>query len=192
VTIASPNTNSDYEITLPEFAGSLVTSADLTVATAAVKIQMSTAVATTSGSAIDFTGIPAGVNEIVLSLRGVSTNGTSSIMVRLGTAGGIVSTGYAGGSCRVAATTTFSSSTGIGLLVNTTVAAEVVSADIYIRRQGLASNAWNMSYVGHVNTFMLFGDGDVALGDELTQLRLTTSTGTPVFDLGTAAISWSF
>ena len=52
-----------------------------------------TSVASTSGTAIDFTSIPSWVKRITLSLAGVSTNGTSILEVRIGS-GSVDATGY--------------------------------------------------------------------------------------------------
>ena len=57
-------------------------------------ITTGTAVATTSGTAVDFTGIPATTKRITVMFNGVSTSGTSDILIQIGN-GSIVSTGYA-------------------------------------------------------------------------------------------------
>src|SRR3990167_7771276 len=58
------------------------------------KLILGTEQATTSGTTIDFTGIPAGVKQIIVSLDSVSTDGTGGLELTLGTAGGFVVTGY--------------------------------------------------------------------------------------------------
>lgn len=50
--------------------------------------------ATTSGSTVSITGIPSWAKRITLSFNGVSTNGTNTVFIRLGDAGGIELTGY--------------------------------------------------------------------------------------------------
>jgi hypothetical protein len=52
-----------------------------------------TAVATTSGTSIDITGIPSGTTEINVLFKAVSTNGSSSVSIQIGD-GSIVTTGY--------------------------------------------------------------------------------------------------
>jgi len=59
-------------------------------------LTLGTSVATTSGTSIDFTGIPSWVKRITVMLNGVSTNGVEAVGIKLGTSGGIVSTGYVG------------------------------------------------------------------------------------------------
>jgi hypothetical protein len=60
-------------------------------------VTMGTAVATTSGSNVIFSGLPAGIKRIVISLSGVSTNGTGNLFLRIANAvGGVGVTGYLG------------------------------------------------------------------------------------------------
>lgn len=54
-----------------------------------------TAVATTSGTSIDFTGIPSWAKKITVMFSAVSTNGTSPIQVQIG-AGSVSNSGYVG------------------------------------------------------------------------------------------------
>ena len=62
-------------------------------------INSGTAVASTTQTAIDFTGIPAGVKRVTVLFNGVSTNGSSGIQVQLGISSGLVTSGYLGASC---------------------------------------------------------------------------------------------
>jgi len=67
-----------------------------------------TAQASTSGTSIDFTGIPSWVKRITVMFSGVSTNGTSEVTLQLGTSSGFVTSGYLG----VALTVTTGGTTG--------------------------------------------------------------------------------
>jgi len=53
--------------------------------------------ATTSTTAIDFTGIPVGVKRITVMLDGVSTDGSSVLGVQLGDTDGFETSGYVAG-----------------------------------------------------------------------------------------------
>ena len=55
-----------------------------------------TAVASTSGTSIDFTSIPSWVKRITVMFNEVSTNGTVAPQFQLGTSGGVQTTGYVG------------------------------------------------------------------------------------------------
>jgi hypothetical protein len=57
-------------------------------------ITSGTAVASTSGTSIDFTSIPSYVKRVTVMLNGVSTNGGSNTLIRLGS-GSVTSSGYA-------------------------------------------------------------------------------------------------
>src|SRR3990167_6478732 len=57
-------------------------------------ITLGTEQASTSGTAIDFTGIPSGVKRITVMLFGVSTNSTSNYLIQIGDSGGIETSGY--------------------------------------------------------------------------------------------------
>ena len=54
-----------------------------------------TAVASTSGTSIDFTGIPSWVKRVTVMFSGVSTNGASLPQIQIG-AGSVQTSGYAG------------------------------------------------------------------------------------------------
>jgi len=85
-----------FDGTTKEYVVSLVTTA---------KVYSGTAVASTSGSSISFTGIPAGVKKITLNLVGVSTNGTANLIAQIGDSGGLENSGYLGATGFVAVTT---------------------------------------------------------------------------------------
>ena len=79
-TLTSPTISS------PTISGTPVMSASV--------ITLGTAVASTSGTSVDFTGIPSWVKRITVMLNGISTNGTSNFLIQIGTSGGIQNTGY--------------------------------------------------------------------------------------------------
>jgi hypothetical protein len=58
------------------------------------RLVRTTSVNTTSGTSIDFTGIPSWVRRITVMLLAVSTNGTSGVQIQLGDSGGVETTGY--------------------------------------------------------------------------------------------------
>lgn len=62
-------------------------------------IVLSTQQTTTSGTAITFSSIPAGVRKIHVMFSGVSTSGTSDLLIQIGDSGGVENTGYLGSVC---------------------------------------------------------------------------------------------
>jgi hypothetical protein len=59
------------------------------------RMVLETAKASTSGTSVDFTGIPSWVKRVTVMFSGVSTNGTSVVLVQLG-AGSVTTSGYLG------------------------------------------------------------------------------------------------
>jgi hypothetical protein len=106
LTIAAPNTNSNFTLTLPTATTELVgTDATQTLTNKTIQggaITSGTAVASTSGTSIDFTGIPSWVKRITVMFSSVSLSGASSYLVQIGTSGGIQNTGYTSSSFIIA------------------------------------------------------------------------------------------
>lgn len=50
--------------------------------------------ATTSGIAVDFTGVSSTANCITVAFEGVSLSGTDDLLVQIGDSGGVETTGY--------------------------------------------------------------------------------------------------
>ena len=85
-------------------AGTVTASGLVTGATGALyPIVNGTAQASTSGTSIDFTGIPSWAKRISIILSGVSINASGILLVQLGS-GSITSTGYASGGWQSSAT----------------------------------------------------------------------------------------
>jgi len=151
-------------------------------------ISSGTAVASTSGTSIDFTGIPSWVKRITVMFQGVSTNGTSTIQVQLG-AGSVTTSGYVATSVRVATnSTTAGGSLTSGFPINVApAAADIVSGTLVCTLMG--SNLWVASLSGKASTSLgLVGGGDVTLSGTLDRVRITTVNGTDTFDAGTINI----
>jgi len=152
-------------------------------------ITSGTAVATTSGTAINFNSIPSWVKRITVMFQGVSTNGTSSLQIQLGTGATptYVTSGYVG-------TFWYSGggggtfTTGIGISASS--AANIRSGSVIITSMG--SNVWTamgavgLSDIGITSTV----GASISLGATLTALRLTTVNGTDAFDAGSINLLW--
>lgn len=151
-----------------------------------------TAVASTSGTSVDFTGIPSWVKRITVMLNGVSTNGSSFYALRVGTSSGVVSTGYAGGAGDIYVTNTVAingSSSEIALQGGAPSTGDSYNGVVTI--VNLSGNIW--SYSGTI--FRTAGTnrstttaGTVTLSAALDRVRLTTTGGTDTFDAGSINI----
>ena len=149
-----------------------------------------TAVATTSGTSIDFTSIPSWVKRITVMLNGVSTNATSNLQIQLGTGSTTYTTsGYLGAIVIFAVGTMATSniSTGFGVSASH-AAANLIGGNMVLTN--LTGNTWSAaSNFGVSNgAFAYISAGSVPLGAALTAIRITTVNGTDTFDAGSVNI----
>ena len=137
--------------------------------------------------AIDFLSIPPWVKRITVMFKGVSTSGTSPVMVQLGDSGGIENTSYSGSVDFVednGVGTTFSTGFNIDRALDAT---SLRTGHMTICSFG--SNNWNeTSVISTTLTTLCLGAGDKTLSDTLTQVRITTLNGTDTFDAGSINI----
>jgi hypothetical protein len=152
-------------------------------------ITSGTAVASTSGTSIDFTSIPSWVKRITVMFQGVSTNGSSPPIMRLGTSGGFVTSGYASGGIYTGATTGSGNRTdGLLLNGNGTVAGVLFQGHSVLTN--ISGNSWVQSFVmgQSESAYAVMGGGSISLAGTLTQVRITTANGSDTFDAGTINI----
>ena len=153
-------------------------------------INSATAQASTSGTSIDFTGIPSGTKRITVMYSGVSVNAATTPMIQLGTAGGVISTGYVQAGWYTGAGGQFTNgTTGFGILGSSYVSSSNTFNGSYIFTL-LNNNTWTgqgIFYVG-VNLYCCFCAGTVPLGGTLTFVRNTTLSGTASFSAGSINI----
>jgi hypothetical protein len=143
-----------------------------------------TAVASTSGTSIDFTSIPSWVKRVTVMFNGVSTNGSSNFLFQLGDSGGIETTGYqACGGNYVAVTTSTS-----GFPSHNTSAG--ITTEGFIEFSTIGSNIWtgsgNFASVGAAQVVSIAGSK--TLSATLDRIRITTVNGTDTFDAGSINI----
>jgi hypothetical protein len=144
-----------------------------------------TAVASTSGTSIDFTGIPSWVKRITISLGNLSTNGTAFKLIQIG-AGSILSSGYASQSSFTSSGSSTATSTA-GFIINSAAAGEFNSGQCVLTL--ISSNVWACSLlVTSYSAGMVTGAGYVSLGGTLDRVRITTTNGTDSFDSGSINI----
>lgn len=148
-------------------------------------VMLGTSVASTSGTAIDFTGIPGWARRIVILFSGVSLNSTGQFLIQCGTSGGIVSTGYSSGSWSGSSATS-----ATGMIVRSRDAATLHTGRITL--ENLTGNTWISSHTltGLPSGDPFVGGGAITLAAALYRVRITTTTGTDTFDAGSINISW--
>jgi len=146
-------------------------------------LTLATAVATTSGTAVDFTGIPSWVKRITVMFNGVSHNisGETDLFVQIGTSSGIESLNY----LAVSDVSIFTTAFGI----RTQNASYATKGAMVITTLG--SNAWVMTTNTYVDTgtSRRNGSGSKTLGGTLDRVRITT-TNNQAFTAGTVNIMY--
>jgi hypothetical protein len=145
-----------------------------------------TAVASTSGTAIDFTSIPSWVKRVTVVFNEVSTNGSSGTLIQIGTSSGVVSSGYLSTSVGTAVSAGVSNyTTGFGIRNDSD--SYVMSGHMVITN--ISGNIWISSHTTKVSTAVCpLGAGSVTLGNTLDRIRFTTVNGTDTFDAGSINI----
>jgi hypothetical protein len=180
--IISGDTSGAITVSAPAVSGTNTLTLQAATATNAVNT-LATAVASTSGTSIDFTGLPSWVKKITVMFSGVSLSGTANILVQIG-AGSVTSSGYTAGS--ISGTTYISSTAGF-IVANNTTGADLLSGIVLLTN--ITGNTWVSS--GNINrpaAAVLPSAGNVALGGTLDRVRITTTNGTDTFDAGTVNI----
>lgn len=153
------------------------------------KMVLGTSVNSTSGTAIDFTGIPSWVKKITIMFEGVSTSGSSPIILQIGDNGGIETTSYLSSGTSLAnslATSSYTTGFGIGQITSLSSFVRHGTINLY----NLVSNVWiaNGAFAQSDVAQMLIGAGSKMLSESLNMVRITTLNGTDTFDAGKISI----
>ena len=195
-------TGTDVKLNAAGTVGQVLTSAGAGVPTwataAAGGYTLATPVASTSGTSIDFTGIPTGTKQIIVSFVDVSTDGGSPYLIQIGDSGGIEVSGYGGRSAAFnsGGTAQFaSSSAGYLNRVNDqgSGTSTFVSGSITVTLQNSTSRTWvatGMLFSTGATVECAFTGGSKSLSATLDRLRITTVNGTDAFDSGSINIAY--
>jgi hypothetical protein len=190
------NGTSALQAIAPSSSGNVLTSNGTTwasTAPAAAGFTLGTPVASTSGTSINFTGIPAGVKQIVVSFTAVSTNGGDSKIIQLGDAGGVETTNYVSTSSSISAAGTGTATNNAGFFINSLDAAHQLSGSMIFTLENSTTNRWcavgTFSDRDGYNTAFISA-GSKALSQVCDRVRITTSYGTDAFDLGEINIAY--
>jgi hypothetical protein len=178
----------------PGTSGNVLTSdgTSWTSATGAYALTSGTAVATTSGTNIDFTSIPSWVKRITVMFQGVSTNGTSFILVRLGYGSTTYETsGYTGGggyNSNNGSGGNFANSVGFNVVGGVHQAAALMAGTVTLTN--ISGNTWVCSSAMGSQSLLTaaYGGGSIVVSGALTAIRITTVNGTDTFDAGSINI----
>jgi len=156
-------------------------------------IVLGTQQASTSGTAITFSSIPAGVRKIHIMFSSVSTSGTSNVMVQIGDSGGVETGSYLGAATTITSATpaTANFTTGFGVTA-TTIAGMSLHGVVTLTLMNSSTFTWTAtSIMGHSNaTTISIGAGAKSTSAELDRVVITTVGGADTFDAGAINISY--
>ena len=207
VTLSAPAIANTTVLTLPSVSGTVLTSAtgqtltsptitSPTISGAVVSamgssvITSGTAVASTSGTSIDFTGIPSWAKRVTVMFNGVSTSGTTAVLVQIGS-GSVTTTGYTASSIGFyspSGVNTATYTTGFGMFSDQAAANRYgqMTISLLTGTTYISSHTINSPNIVHGS----FGAGGIALGGTLDRVRITTVNGTDTFDAGSINIMY--
>ncbi len=157
----------------------------ITPASMSQVMTLGTAQASTSGTSIDFTGIPSWAKRITVMFNGVSTSGTSIPQVVLGTSSGFEITGYVASVSGGTSGVTTANSTTAFPLAPVWAGASIFNGHSLLTL--VSGNIWVMSHNGQNQGFSV-ANGTKTLSGTLDRVRITTVNGTDTFDAGSINI----
>jgi hypothetical protein len=147
--------------------------------------------ASTSGTSITFTGIPAGTKVIYIMFNAVSTNGTSVLLLQIGDSGGPEASGYTGRSTLLNGGAQTANGAGFRLVEGGNASASFNGMAILTLED---STQFTWMEVGQVTDEVAIGQtsgcGTKSLDAELDRVVITTVNGTDAFDAGAINISY--
>lgn len=183
--VLTGDTSGAGTITVPAVAGTFTATIGAATGTH-YPFTAGTAVASTSGTSIDFTSIPSWVKRITVMLQGVSTNGSSIPQIQIGS-GSVSTSSYNATTSYGSSAGQFSTLTsGVPLSVsNVAGASAVFSGAVVLILVG--SNTWIAQGSNAINTnniAVVIAGTSPALSGALDRVRITTVNGTDTFDAG--------
>jgi len=178
----------DNCITTAEIAGSAITTAKL-----AQPITFGTAVATTSGTQVNFTDIPTWARRITVMFNNVNINGTSHLLTQVGTTSGIVSSGYVSYwtvSQFQNYVNSSSGTSGFGTWNDSNTSIRYLTLGLY----NISGNSWISTHNGGLNystvNASVVGGGGITLSGSLDRIRISSATPTDTFGSGSINIMY--
>ena len=150
---------------------------------------LGTPVATTSGTEVNFTGIPATVRQIILTFNGVSNDG-GTYRIRIGDSGGLETTGYVSASAllRNANNVSVNDST-TGYTFSLFGAGDELRGSVTLTCQSTSANTWVASgVVGLTDLILTTVTGTKSLSGTLDRVSFQCTGGN--FDAGSINIAY--
>ena len=154
------------------------------------KFTLASTVVTSSGTSVTIsTTIPSWAKKLNVNLNDVSTTGSDPFLIQIGDSGGIETSNY-DSSSHFATSINYSS---VGFVIMALGApSRSHYGNLTLTLQNLSTNRWvAQGEIGVAGQAVAFSSvGIKELSSTLTQLRITTTSGTDTFDAGSISVSY--
>lgn len=189
------NGTSAVQAVAPGTSGNVLTSNGTTwqsTAPAATGPTLGTPVATTSGTEVNFTGLPSTVKMIVVNFNGVRFNTSAEMLVQLGDSGGIETTGYSSQSSANSGNALAATSQSTGFVIYRDASSVALTGSVVFTLENATNNTWvgsgTLSSPGG-SFYWASCTGVKSLSATLDRIRITSATGA-TFNLGEVNIAY--
>ena len=184
--VISGDTSGAITVSAPAVSGTNTLTLQAATATNSVNT-LATAVASTSGTSIDFTSLPSWIKKITVMFNSVSTNGSSFIQVQLGS-GSFTTSGYYSAASDISTIVSTSTSTTGLLFTKNGAAADIRLGAMTITN--ISGNIWISTSTSVLTNAAVsnVSAGNITLSGTIDRLRITTVNGTDTFDAGSVNI----
>jgi hypothetical protein len=154
-------------------------------------LTLGTPVSPTSSTSIDFTGIPAGTKQIIITFRGISTDGSSAKLIQIGDSGGIETSGYVSCGYRILGDTPQAGYASAGYAIYSESSGHTLSGSIILTLLSSSANTWVAQGIltGNTNSNFLIS-GEKSLSATCDRVRITTELGTQNYVAGSINIAY--
>ena len=191
--VIAGNTSGSVTLSAPDVAGTTTLTLPATTATIATNVNgnlyplTSGTSVTASGTSVTFTGIPSWVKRITVMFSGVSTNGTSHLLIQLG-AGSVTTSGYNVYGVNFGGAGLSGAGYTNGYAIRNGSASDLYSGSLNVNNLNGVSWAGQGMFASSASSNGFGTSGSITLGGALDRVRITTVNGTDTFDAGSINI----
>ena len=188
----------DLNVTTGKIADANVTTAkiadaNVTPAKLSQPLTLETAKATTSGTSVEFTGIPSWVKRITMILNGVSVNGTNGMEVQIGS-GSYPASGYDAVSSYLGSTTFGFGGSNSGFVIamgnSSFLCYGRYTLDLIGGNQYIGSGVFHLNQPGTTRYSVQCAGASPVLAGPISEIRLAVVGGGNTFDAGSINIMY--
>ena len=185
-TIASPNSNTNRTLSIPDGTGSIVVNGvNGSLVSETAKTYNWNGL--TTNTSLEFTGLPSWIKRITVMLQGVSTNANNNLIIQLGTSGGYTTSGYLSSLGSISSGVAGNANATNGFIISSSNSSSVISGIVTI--SNLTGNTWVYSGTTKSTTVLIaYSAGDISLAGALTQIKVQDTAVAGQFDAGTINI----